>query len=961
MGRGRRRCDGAAPALQPITDRMPLPTTALPAFLRLLAAVSGRELRHHPWRSAAAVVAVMLGVALGFAVHVINASALDEFSQAVRSVNGQPDLELRPAQGALPEALYGQVAALPQVALASPWLELSAQAQTQAQAQPQPQPQPPDQSPPAPGDAAGATPAAPPIALRVVGVDALLLPTMAPALMPQAFAGSDSDSGNGDRLALFSPATVFLNAAAADALRLTGAQHGAEGATLTLRTGLQSRTVRVAGRVAAGGPPLAVMDIAAAQDLFGRGGQLSRIDLQLRPGADRAAAERALLALPGAARGVRVAEPGDAAQRVSNLSRAYRVNLTVLALVALFTGAFLVFSVLALSVAQRAPQFALLAVLGATPRHRLALVLGESALLGLLGSAAGIALGTGLAALALRVLGGDLGGGYFAGVQPALQWSAPAAALYGALGVAAALAGGWWPARQAQRLPPAQTLKGLGAAGGGAHRSLPGLALMGAGAALAFAPPVFGMPLAAYLAVGLLLVGGIALLPWAVQGLLRALQPLAARRLLPLLALERARRMRGTAAVAVGGVVASLSLAVALTVMVSSFRGSVIAWLDAVLPAPLYVRVAGSSSTGDDAATLPAGLPQAVARLPQIERVQALRTSSLLLDPARPAVALIARPLAAGNAGSGSGAAQTLPLVGPALPVPAGRVGVYVSEAVVQLYGVRVGADWPLLSTSFQPLAQAKSARPATFFVAGVWRDYVRQFGAIAIDSADFVRLTGDARVSDLALWPRPGTDEAALRQEITALAIALTTQRTAGPSGTADSAPDAPGQSAQDKGKDAGSALEFAASAAIRERSLGIFDRSFAVTYWLQAVAIAIGLFGVAASFSAQVLARRKEFGLLAHLGLTRRQVLAVVAGEGAAWTAIGALAGTLLGLAVAAVLVHVVNPQSFHWTMEMRVPVERLVALAGAVVAAGTVTAWVAGRAAAGRDAVMAVKEDW
>ncbi|WP_343591270.1 FtsX-like permease family protein [Paracidovorax wautersii] len=935
---------------------MPLPTTALPAFLRLLAAVSGRELRHHPWRSAAAVVAVMLGVALGFAVHVINASALDEFSQAVRSVNGQPDLELRPAQGALPEALYGQVAALPQVALASPWLELSAQAQ------------PPNQSQPAPGDAAGATPAAPPITLRVVGVDALLLLTMAPALMPQAFAGSGSDTGNGDRLALFSPATVFLNAAAADALRLAGAQHGAEGATLTLRTGLQSRSVRVAGRVAAGGPPLAVMDIGAAQDLFGRGGQLSRIDLQLRPGADRAAAERALLGLPGAARGVRVAEPGDAAQRVSNLSRAYRVNLTVLALVALFTGAFLVFSVLALSVAQRAPQFALLAVLGATPRQRLALVLGESALLGLLGSAAGIALGTGLAALALRVLGGDLGGGYFSGVQPALQWSAPAAALYGALGVAAALAGGWWPARQAQRLPPAQTLKGLGTAGGGAHRSLPGLALMAAGAALAFAPPVFGMPLAAYLAVGLLLVGGIALLPWAVQGLLRALQPLAARRLLPLLALERARRMRGTAAVAVGGVVASLSLAVALTVMVSSFRGSVIAWLDAVLPAPLYVRVAGSSggSTGDDAATLPAGLPQAVARLPQIERVQALHTTSLLLDPARPAVALIARPLVAGNAGgsgsgSGGAAAQTLPLVGPALPVPAGRVGVYVSEAIVQLYDVRVGADWPLLSTSFQPLAQAISAQPATFFVAGVWRDYVRQFGAIAIDSADFVRLTGDARVSDLALWPRPGTDEAALRQEITALAISLAAQRTAGPSGAAKGAPAAPGQTADGAGKNAGSALEFAASAAIRERSLGIFDRSFAVTYWLQAVAIAIGLFGVAASFSAQVLARRKEFGLLAHLGLTRRQVLAVVAGEGAAWTAIGALAGTLLGMAVAAVLVHVVNPQSFHWTMEMRVPVERLVALAGAVVMAGTVTAWVAGRAAAGRDAVMAVKEDW
>jgi putative ABC transport system permease protein len=125
--------------------------------------------------------------------------------------------------------------------------------------------------------------------------------------------------------------------------------------------------------------------------------------------------------------------------------------------------------------------------------------------------------------------------------------------------------------------------------------------------------------------------------------------------------------------------------------------------------------------------------------------------------------------------------------------------------------------------------------------------------------------------------------------------------------------------------------------------------------------VAIGIGLFGVAASFSAQVLARRKEFGLLVHLGLTRRQILGVVAAEGAVWSALGALAGLALGLAVAVVLVHVVNPQSFHWTMDLAVPWARLLALAGAVLVAGTATAWLAGRAAAGRDAVLAVKEDW
>jgi len=108
-------------------------------------------------------------------------------------------------------------------------------------------------------------------------------------------------------------------------------------------------------------------------------------------------------------------------------------------------------------------------------------------------------------------------------------------------------------------------------------------------------------------------------------------------------------------------------------------------------------------------------------------------------------------------------------------------------------------------------------------------------------------------------------------------------------------------------------------------------------------------------------VLARRKEFGLLAHLGFTRGQVLRVVAGEGAAWTGIGSIAGLALGLAVSVVLVHVVNPQSFHWTMDLLVPWGRLIVLCVAVVAAGTATARLAGSAAAAREAVLAVKEDW
>ena len=867
-------------------------TSLLPSLLK---SFSWQELRHHPWRNAAAVVAVMLGVALAFSVHLINASALDEFSNAVRSVNGQPDLEVRSNQGNFDEALFATVAAHDLIAHASPVLEISTYAVTDA-----------------------ANPKDRKKALRIVGLDALVIGRVAPSLMPVPGTGAD-------RFALFAPNAMFLNAAG-QALRQSKMQ---------VLSGLQLRTLQVAGTVNAGGAPLGVMDIGAAQDLFGLQGQLSRIDIQLKPGVDRSAFIRSVQSQPGWPPHVTLAPPEDAAARISNLSRAYRVNLTVLALVALFTGAFLVFSVLSLSVAKRSQQFALLGVLGLTGRERLNLVLLESGALGLVGSVAGLALGTALAATALKVLGGDLGGGYFSGVAPPLQWSTSAAFIYGGLGMLAALVGGWWPARQAQALPPAQTLKGLGQTSLSSRSHWVSLILIALSALLAGTPAIFDIPLGAYVSVGLLLIGGITALPWLIALLLDRISPLAANSLLPLLAVERARRVRESASVAVSGVVASLSLAVALTVMVASFRDSVTHWLDVVLPAELYVRTATSTSAGDTVYFSPDFVAQ-VRQLPGVARLGTQRIRLLQLDPARPAVTLIARPL--------DDPAGSLPLVGDPLPVPPGQVGIYVSEAMVDLYGARPGAalsELPAFSAfadifkKEDPEVPAHIDKLAPFFIAGVWRDYARQAGAIAMSQRDFERLTGDRRVNDLALWLEQSAQSLDVQKTIRDLA-----ER------------ESPG---------AGALIEFASSREIRAISLKIFDRSFAVTYWLQAVAIAIGLFGVAASFSAQVLSRRKEFGLLVHLGLTRRQVLGVVAGEGLAWTAVGSVAGLGLGLAVSLVLVKVVNPQSFHWTMDIAVPWLRLVGLCLAVVLAGTITAWLAGRVAAGRDAVLAVKEDW
>ncbi len=820
------------------------------------------EWRAHPWRQAMAVLAVALGVALAWSVHLINGSALAEFAGAVRAVQGEPDASLVcTAREGCDDAIIDTLAARADVVVAVPVVEIDSYA-LDAQSQRVP--------------------------LRLLGVDALQVAAVAPALLPRPAA-------NEARTALVDPDALFLNPTA---MRRLGA---AEGQTLRVQHGATTIALRVAGRVAADGTALAVLDIAGAQHHFGFAQRLSRIDLRLAAGADAAA----LQAPPG----WRMSRADDAEQRVSNVSRAYRVNLTVLALVALFVGAFLVFAVMALSVAQRVPSLALLGVLGLSSAERARLVRAECALLGVAGSTLGIALGTLLAQGALLWLAGDLGGGYFPGIAPRLQFSWPGAIVFALLGVAATMLGGWLPARQAATLAPAQALKGLGGASFKSGPAWRAPLLLAGGAALALAPPIAGLPVAAYVSVAVLLLGGVACVPLLIDLLLRhAPHPKTA---LPLLALSRAHHEREAASVAVAGVVASLALAVALTVMVASFRDGVARWLDQVLPADLYVRSATQSGAADQAYLAPTFV-NAAQRLPGVARVEAARTRPLNLVADQPAVILISRPLA--------DPAASLPLLDPPLPATAGVPGIFVSEAMQRLYDAQPGKALTL------PLG----ATPLRVTVRGVWRDYARQFGAIVIDSADYRRATGDERINDLSLWLAPGARVEDVQQALRQLG----------------------GEQAL---------FDMASATQLRTLSLAIFDRSFVVTRWLQVVAIAIGLAGIAASFSAQALARRREFGLLAHLGFTRRQIVTLVAAEGLTWTAAGALMGLALGLAVAVVLVHVVNPQSFHWTMELLVPWARVGVLLLGVLVAGSMTAALAARAAAGRDVVAAVKEDW
>jgi putative ABC transport system permease protein len=246
-------------------------------------------------------------------------------------------------------------------------------------------------------------------------------------------------------------------------------------------------------------------------------------------------------------------------------------------------------------------------------------------------------------------------------------------------------------------------------------------------------------------------------------------------------------------------------------------------------------------------------------------------------------------------------------------------VPIWVSEAMVDLYGYRVGSAVRL------PLG----ANPCTCIVAGAWRDYARQSGAIQIRLADYQRLTGDTAINNAALWLQPGTTVEQVIAAVRKLPF--------------------------------GAALEFEQPGEIRAISLKIFDRSFAITYLLEAVAIVIGLFGIAATFSAQTLARAKEFGMLRHIGVSRGQILGILALEGSLLTALGIVVGFVLGLAVSLILIHVINPQSFHWTMSLHMPWRLLLAVAAVLLVSAAATALLAGRYAASGEAVRAVREDW
>lgn len=849
------------------------------AFLRRVFLAS---LLRRPISTGLSLLAIVLGVALGLAVHLIHGAALDEFGRNMRLLAGSADLQVLAGREGFDDSVYIALAQRADVAQASPVLEIEVLL--------------PD------GDRR----------LRLFGIDPLRAMHVHPALVPvvamnAAREESEERDASGLSLSSLRPGGVFLSAAARNALNLDFGDRfevlaGTRRLTLSVEGGLPGAGV---------GQQIGVMDIAAAQDAFGRVGRITRVDLRVVSGFDRETVRDDLTEVLPA--GVAVLTPEGAESQSAGLSRAYRVNLTMLAAIALLTGVFLVFSTQLLSVARRRREFAFLRALGLDRPALERGILAEGAVIGLAGGGLGVAAGYALSAGALAVAGGDLGAGYFTSVGPRLGFSGAAIGVYLVLGTVAGIAGAWLPARAMGRTPPAHGLQG-----GDDLLNFPSpvhgfvaLAAFVLAGILCLLPPLDGIPVAGYGAVGLILAGALLILPGVSRLSMRAF-PIK-RTALQRLAHARLLAAPGQTTVAGAGVVASVALAVAMAIMVSSFRASVDDWLAQMLPADIYLRASAAAASG----FLPPEVVDMVSATEGVDSAESIRFATVRIGNAQAPVTLIARPVAGGI---------SLPLVEgdsnsgePEAHDPAALPPVWVSEAAADLLGFRVGERIQL------PLA----GRLREFRVAGVWRDYARQHGAVMIELSDYRALSGDRLTNDIAIRLENGA-----RPDLVANALRAAL---------------------------AEHEIEFASPGEIRAISLSIFDRTFLITYLMEAVAVLIGLFGISTSYAALATARSKEFGMLRHLGLTRGEVGRLLAMEGAMTAAVAVIVGILAGAAIALVLIEVVNRQSFHWSMDIHVPGAALFVFSIALIGLAAIAARLSGAQAMRQSAVLAVREDW
>ncbi len=827
---------------------------------RLLSRSGRRFFARHPWQFALAVAGVALGVAVVLGVDLAGASARRAFDVSTETAMGRATHQVLPRAGRLDESLYPEIRAA---------LRRLGDGRVAA----------------APGVEGAVTL---PGGRRVVllGLDPF---AEAPFRDELANLGADADLP-----ALFTtpgavvmPAALAAEIGAAAGDRITAVT--AEGEVELVVTGL----VRPAADRSAASAGYLFADIATAQELLGMVGGLSRIDLII---SSRLAAGLAEMLPPGA----ELVESAARSQATFGMTRAFRLNLTALSLLALLVGAFLIYNTMNFLVVRRTRTIGILRSVGVARAGLVRAILAEALIVGvpgtLLGLLLGALLGSGLTGLVVQTID-DL---YFRLRVDALALSGWPFAKAAALGLGATLLAALGPALEAASIPPRAVLS-RASMERRTRRRLPWLLAAGAGALLlAVLLLAAGRNSLVVSFAGLFMVflACACVTPPATAGLMMLLD-----RMLPARAPVPVRMaIRGTSAslsrtgVSVAALAVSVATVIGVGLMVSSFRGSVDDWLGQSLVADFYLGVdeawcRGAGGVGSLAGDL--------RELPAVDEV----TFSLRRRLQAGGEEWRLWAVDAGRKGLGAEILAGDPATARAR-FQAGEA-VLVSEPWAMRRGTRVGDRLTL------PTPAGEQAFP----VAGIFRDYTSDRGVIALHRERYRELWRDECSEGIGVNFTPGTDPAAARAAIESVLPP-------------------------------GSAISLANNAELRAASLAVFDRTFTITRVLQVLVGLVAFLGILSALQALQLERVRETAVLRAVGWLPRQLRTLVVAQTGLLGLAAGLFAMPLGIALAGLLVFVINRRAFGWTMSFGIdPGELLQGLAlacGAALLAGLYPAW-------------------
>lgn len=643
---------------------------------------------------------------------------------------------------------------------------------------------------------------------------------------------------------------------------------------------------------------MVIMDIAAAQEWFESVGRLDRIDVVTNPHADVRAVQRQLESqLPY---GTIVRRPVQRGEQVEAMVAAFRINLLMLSAVGLLVGGFLVYNTLSFSVAQRRRDIGILRAIGLSTRGVAAVFLCEGLGYGVIGGATGSALGILLSHSLMGVVERNISDLYISmsevpALWPTLSQVAPVVSAGMLGGVALSLLGAWNPSREASRTHIVAAL----APGGYELARIPrlrrwwwsGIGLIGCAVVLACLPPRGAVPVFGYLSVLCLLLGLSALAPALIGWLETARQWSRSHRpdrdaavSLAGLAAAAAGRAPHRNGVTMSSLLVGLAITVGVVVMIGSFRHTVEVWIDQTVVADFIVTPTGWLKTGEEphgGRTLPRRWADRLADLAGVAGVDTYRSLNIELA-GRP------RTLVARDLGLHAEHSRYLFLEGDSWQVLRRTVddrGVVISEILADATRLTVG----------QELILATPAGPRPFRVQGIFLDYATDGGKVVMDRSVFREYWGDDRATVIPVYAAQGTDLGRLERDIrTRLQEEV-------------------------NGVDGFAVLP---NAELRREILAIFDRTFGLTYVLEAMAVMIAMFGIVNTLLTAALERRRELATLQALGASQAQVTGLLVWEAAYVGALGGTLGALGGVGLAAVLVWVINKQSFGWTIPLAVP---------------------------------------